>query len=164
MPATPKLRVLVQESRMPWDGWLLREKVADNAARDPRSLDIVRAATLRFKTGLEPRLVALNKKLGRQVICKDTWQIVPSSWMMRAGWNTTLTAGPACRRRTLIVWQNWGRSSRMASPPRHRVRRRELRCSRGGTFGNWSRARSLGMGTEQVSVLAGADERGRLSH
>ena len=72
LQANPKLRVLVQESWIPWDGWLPEEKVADNTARDARSLDIVRAATLRFKNGLEPQLVALNAKLGRDVI-----QVVP---------------------------------------------------------------------------------------
>lgn len=72
LQTNPKLRVLVQESWIPWDGSLPEEKVAANAARDARSLDIVRAATLRFKIGLEPQLVALNAKLGREVI-----QVVP---------------------------------------------------------------------------------------
>ena len=72
LQTNPKLRVLVQESWIPWDGWLHEEKVADNAARDQRSLDIVRRATVRFKQQLEPQLRALNEQLGREVV-----QVVP---------------------------------------------------------------------------------------
>jgi len=64
----PKLRVLVQESWMPWDGWLPNEKVSKNEDRDARSLDIVRGANTRFKNLLEPPIRALNEKLGREVI------------------------------------------------------------------------------------------------
>ena len=73
LKTNPKLRVLVQESWIPWDGWLPEEKVADNTARDARPLDSVRTATQRFKDGLEPQLVALNAKLGRDAI-----QVVPA--------------------------------------------------------------------------------------
>ncbi|MBM3891706.1 MAG: hypothetical protein FJ388_21540 [Verrucomicrobia bacterium] len=64
----PQLRVIVQESWMPWDGWLPEEKVPNNEARDTRSLDIVRAANARWKGQLEPQIRALNQKLGREVI------------------------------------------------------------------------------------------------
>ncbi len=64
----PKLRVLVQLSWMPWDGWLPEEKVPNNEARDARPLDIVKTANARWKGLLEPQLRALNAKLGREVI------------------------------------------------------------------------------------------------
>ena len=63
-----KLRVLVQESWMPWDGWLPEEKVPNNEARDSRSLDGVKTANARWKGLLEPQIRALNEKLGREVI------------------------------------------------------------------------------------------------
>ena len=68
----PKLRFLVQHSWIPWDGWEGNDKVAKNEDRDTRSLDIVRAANLKWRTNLETQINALNQKLGR-----DAVRIVP---------------------------------------------------------------------------------------
>ena len=64
----PKLRVVVQLSWMPGDGFLPEEKVKSNEERDSRPLDIPRAAHARWKSLLEPQLRALNAKIGRDVI------------------------------------------------------------------------------------------------
>jgi hypothetical protein len=65
----PKLRVMVQESWIPWDGWDKEDRVPNNEARDGRSLDIVRASTANWRVTLEPQLSAINKKYGRDVAC-----------------------------------------------------------------------------------------------
>ena len=64
----PKLRVLVQLSWMPGDGATPQDKVKTNEERDTRPLDIPRAAHAQWKSQLEPQLLALNAKLGREVI------------------------------------------------------------------------------------------------
>ncbi len=63
-----KMRFLVQHSWMPWDGWEGTDKVAKNEDRDTRSLDIVRAANLKWRTNLEAQVKALNQKLGRDAV------------------------------------------------------------------------------------------------
>ncbi len=65
----PKLRLLVQHSWTPWDGWEGTDKVAKNEDRDTRSLDQVRAANLKWRTTLEAQVAALNTKLGRDAVC-----------------------------------------------------------------------------------------------
>lgn len=64
----PKMRFLVQHSWMPWDGWEGTDKIAKNEDRDTRSLDIVRAANLKWRTSLEGQIAALNKGLGRPAV------------------------------------------------------------------------------------------------
>ena len=64
-----KMRFLVQHSWMPWDGWEGTDKIAKNEDRDTRSLDIVRAANLKWRTTLEAQIAGLNKGLGREAIC-----------------------------------------------------------------------------------------------
>ena len=64
----PKLRFLVQHSWMPWDGWEGTDKIAKNEDRDTRSLDIVRAANLKWRTNLEAQINRLNQKLGRDAV------------------------------------------------------------------------------------------------
>lgn len=64
----PKMRFLVQHSWMPWDGWEGTDKIAKNEDRDTRSLDIVRAANLKWRTNLEAQVKALNQKLGRDAV------------------------------------------------------------------------------------------------
>lgn len=64
-----KLRFLVQHSWMPWDGWEGTDKIAKNEDRDTRSLDIVRAANLKWRTNLEAQIAGLNKGLGRDAVC-----------------------------------------------------------------------------------------------
>jgi hypothetical protein len=64
----PKLRFLVQHSWMPWDGWEGTDKVAKNEDRDTRSLDIVRAANLKWRRNLEAQVKGLNQKLGRDAV------------------------------------------------------------------------------------------------
>lgn len=64
----PKLRFLVQHSWMPWDGWEGTDKIAKNEDRDTRSLDIVRAANLKWRTNLEAQVKGLNQKLGRDAV------------------------------------------------------------------------------------------------
>lgn len=64
----PKLRFLVQHSWMPWDGWEGSDKIAKNEDRDTRSLDIVRAANLKWRTNLEAQVKGLNQKLGRDAV------------------------------------------------------------------------------------------------
>jgi len=64
----PKLRFLVQHSWMPWDGWEGTDKIAKNEDRDTRSLDIVRAANLKWRTNLEAQVKGLNQKLGREAV------------------------------------------------------------------------------------------------
>ncbi|NBV20391.1 MAG: hypothetical protein EBS05_00090 [Proteobacteria bacterium] len=64
----PKMRFLVQHSWMPWDGWEGSDKIAKNEDRDTRSLDIVRSATLKWRTNLEAQIAALNKGLGRDAV------------------------------------------------------------------------------------------------
>lgn len=66
--ANPKLRFLVQHSWMPWDGWEGTDKIAKNEDRDTRSLDIVRAANLKWRTNLEAQIKGLNQKLGRDAV------------------------------------------------------------------------------------------------
>lgn len=63
-----KMRFLVQHSWMPWDGWEGTDKVAKNEDRDGRSLDIVHAANLKWRTNLEAQVAALNKGLGREAV------------------------------------------------------------------------------------------------
>ena len=65
----PKMRFLVQHSWMPWDGWEGTDKIAKNEDRDTRSLDIVRAANLKWRTNLVAQIAGLNKGLGREAIC-----------------------------------------------------------------------------------------------
>ena len=65
----PKMRFLVQHSWTPWDGWEGTDKIAKNEDRDTRSLDIVRAANLKWRTTLEGQITGLNKGLGREAIC-----------------------------------------------------------------------------------------------
>ena len=64
----PKMRFLVQHSWMPWDGWEGTDKIAKNEDRDTRSLDIVRTATLKWRTNLEAQIAALNKGLGHNAV------------------------------------------------------------------------------------------------
>ena len=64
-----KMRFLVQHSWMPWDGWEGNDKIATNEDRDGRSLDIVRAANLKWRTTLEAQIAGLNKGLGREAVC-----------------------------------------------------------------------------------------------
>ncbi len=64
----PKLRFLVQHSWTPWDGWEGTDRVAKNEDRDTRSLDIVRAANLKWRGNLEAQIAALNQKLGRDAV------------------------------------------------------------------------------------------------
>lgn len=64
----PKLRFLVQHSWMPWDGWEGTDKISKNEDRDTRSLDIVRAANLKWRTNLEAQVKGLNQKLGRDAV------------------------------------------------------------------------------------------------
>ena len=64
----PKLRVLVQHSWTPWDGWVGDEKVAKNEDRDRRPLDKVRTANKRWRELLEDQVGALNKKHGREAV------------------------------------------------------------------------------------------------
>lgn len=63
----PKLRVLVQESWSPYDGWLPEERVKANDERDTRGLDTVRASKARWDANLQKQLRALNAKHGREV-------------------------------------------------------------------------------------------------
>lgn len=58
----PKLRVLVQHSWTPWDGWVGDEKVEKNEDRDARPLDKVRVANKRWRELLEAQIGALHKK------------------------------------------------------------------------------------------------------
>lgn len=58
----PKLRMLVQHSWTPWDGWVGDEKVAKNEDRDARPLDKVRGANKRWRDLLEAQVAALHKK------------------------------------------------------------------------------------------------------
>jgi hypothetical protein len=69
----PRLRALVQESWISFDGLLPEERISKNEDRDGRSLDIVKAAAARWKTELEAQINALNKKLGRDVV-----QVIPA--------------------------------------------------------------------------------------
>ena len=64
----PKLRFLVQHSWMPWDGWEGTDKIAKPEDRDGRSLDIVRAANLKWRTTLEAQIKGLNQKLGHDAV------------------------------------------------------------------------------------------------
>lgn len=64
----PKLRVLVQESWVPWDDGEPERRVKTNAERDYRSLDIVRAANAKFKAAIEGQVKALNEKHGKQAV------------------------------------------------------------------------------------------------
>lgn len=64
----PKLRALVQLSWMPGDALDSKDKVRTNEARDSRPLDVPLAAHATWKAKLEPQLLALNQKLGREVI------------------------------------------------------------------------------------------------
>lgn len=64
----PRLRVVVQESWVPWDDGEPERRVKTNAERDYRSLDSVRAANAKFKAAIETQVKALNEKHGMQVV------------------------------------------------------------------------------------------------
>lgn len=63
----PNMRFFVQESWVGFDGHD-RARFKNNAARDTRPLDEMRAANDRFKAAVEKQVNELNAKLGRNVV------------------------------------------------------------------------------------------------
>jgi hypothetical protein len=62
----PKLRLLVQESWVPWD--FLEKRVTNNAQRDETDLAKLREDQLTWRKQMEAQAEAINKKAGREAV------------------------------------------------------------------------------------------------